>query len=290
MLAAISTQNWISAGLISLAAVLAVALLHRMRDAIVNRFDFRDYVVDTARRILIGIILVVAFLYVLQLLEVELSPLLGGLGISSIIVAVALQPVFGNLVGSILLHGSRYFRPGDQIETNGIVGTVIDISFRSVELLNFDGVRVYVPNLKVLDAPLTNQTADELRRTTLRFQVSYDSDLRETQKVTTRALRLVDGIADMPAAEILVENFEDSGISMMARFWHPSEELSARWIVSEAAIAIRETLAENDITIPYPHLVVQNGSDRAPSRNDDDADHSVNPFHQPDSSRPKEDR
>lgn len=263
MLATIPTQNWITAGLISVAAIIAVVLLHRMRESIGNRFDFRDYVVDTARRLLIGIILVVASLYVLQLLDVELSPLLGGLGISSIIVAVALQPVFGNLIGSILLHSSRYFRPGDQIETNGISGTVIDISFRSVELLNFDGVRVYVPNLKVLDAPLTNQTADELRRTTLRFQVSYESDLREAQKVTTQALRAVDGIAEMPAAEILVENFEDSGVLMMARFWHPSEELSARWIVSEAAIAVRQALAENDISIPYPHIVIKNDPTRS---------------------------
>lgn len=256
MLAQAEPKNWLGAALVAIAATLAIVLLHRLRGAIGNRFEVRDYVADTVRRILIGVIAVVAILYFLDLLNVELSPLLGGLGISGIIVAVALQPVFGNLVGSILLHGSRYFRPGDQIETNGLQGTVIDISFRSVELLDFDGVRTYVPNIHVLDHPLVNRTAEQVRRTTLDFQVSYDTDLRMAQKVVGYALREVEGIQDMPGPEILVNGFADSGVSLMARFWHPSEELSARWIVSEAAITIRETLAENDITIPFPHIVL----------------------------------
>jgi len=259
MLAQTDPKNWLGAILVAVGATLAVVLLHRLRGAIGNRFEVRDYVVDMARRILIGAIVVVSVLYFLDLLNVELSPLLGGLGISGIIVAVALQPVFGNLVGSILLHGSRYFRPGDQIETNGLHGTVIDISYRSVELIDFDGVRTYVPNIHVLAHPVINRTAEQVRRTTLDFQVSYDTDLRMAQKVVGYALRDVDGVVDMPGPEILVSGFADSGVSLMARFWHPSEELSARWIVSEAAITIRETLSENDITIPFPHVVLVPG-------------------------------
>ena len=77
------------------------------------------------------------------------------------------------------------------------------------------------------------------------------------QEVVLRALEEVDDIADYPAVEVLVLGFADSGVNMEAQVWHPAAELIAKRTVSEAAIVIRETLAENDITIPYPQLVVR---------------------------------
>jgi len=53
----------------------------------------------------------------------------------------------------------------------------------------FDGEVVYLPNLKVLDEPLINQTRDEYRRTVMPFQVAYDTDLRLAQKSLVTELR-----------------------------------------------------------------------------------------------------
>ena len=66
----------------------------------------------------------------------------------------------------------------------------------------------------------------------------------------------VDALGDGFPADVLVTGFGDSGVDLVARFWHPSEELSARHAISEVAITIRETLAAEHIAIPFPQRVV----------------------------------
>ena len=163
----------------------------------------------------------------------------------------------GNLVAAIMLHARRPIRLGDQIESHEHRGTVLEINSRAVVVLSFDGETVYLPNLSVLDEPLVNQTREEHRRTVLPFQVGYDADLRRTQQVLVEAIRAVDALGDSPSpADVLVTGFADSGVDMVARFWHPSEELSAWHAVSEVAITIRETLQREQITIPFPQRVL----------------------------------
>lgn len=253
----VSMSEWIVVALIATVVMVAILIVHYGLKMLGKRFGLESYVIVLTRRLLISIIVTIAGIYLLEVLEVQITPLLGGLGISSIIVALALQPVLGNLVGSVLLNGSRTFRPGDQIETNDVAGTVVDINSRSVEIIDFDGVSNFVPNLLVLENPIRNRTAENIRRTVLDFQVGFDTDLRLAQKLVQHAIRQVDGITDIPTAEVLVKGFGESGVDLKALFWHPSEELTAQWVISEVVITIRETLAANDIDIPYPHVVLQ---------------------------------
>jgi small conductance mechanosensitive channel len=253
----ITLATWIALAVVLSVALLILILMRRIQRFAVNRLGIRNYTADMIRRVLMALVVVVAVIYIFELLELEVRPLIGGLGISGIIAAIALQPVIGNFIGSMFLHSTRAFRPGDEIESNGIVGTVIDISHRAVVIEDFDGNSVYIPNLKVLDSTLVNLTADDPRRTLIPFQVAYNTDLRVMQERVRVALNQIEGVADRPAVEVLVRSFGDSGINVEAQIWHPAEEIMARRTVSEAAIVIRETLAENDIVIPFPQLVVQ---------------------------------
>ncbi|MEM7323879.1 MAG: mechanosensitive ion channel domain-containing protein [Actinomycetota bacterium] len=253
----VSIRNWIAIGIVLVILLVSFAAMRRIQRAIVGRGLLDTYPADMIRRVLMGIFSVVAVLYMFGLLELEVGPLVGGLGISGIIAAIALQPVAGNFIGSMLLHSTRAFRPGDEIESNGIAGTVVDISHRAVQIEDFDGNSVYIPNLRVLDSALVNLTADDPRRTVIAFQVSYDTNLRAAQQVVLEALRGVETVAAHPPIEVLVRGFADSGVNMTAEVWHPAEEHLAKRTVSEAIITIRETLDKNDITIPYPHLVLE---------------------------------
>ncbi len=259
--AAVTAGTWIAVGAVAGVTIALLITLRWLQSVIVRRLKVRTYTADMIRRFAMAVVALVSTFYVLDLLEVEAGPLVGGLGISGIIAAIALQPVIGNFVGSMLLHGTRAFRPGDEIESNGVVGTVVDISHRAVEILDFDGNRVYLPNNQVLDSTLINLTADNIRRTTFEFLVGYDTDLRLIRDVLVPAIHGVEMVVESPPVEVLVVNLADSGIELRAHFWHPAEERSARRTASEAAIVIRETLAEHDVTIPYPQRVLHGSPD-----------------------------
>ena len=257
---AVTTSDWISA-LATLALGLIVSFaLKRGVGAAAKPLRLDDDVARALTRMVIAVVLTITIVGAMAELGVELGPLLGALGVVSVLIALALQPVLGNLVGSVMLDARRPIRRGDQIHSNGQSGTVIDINGRAVVIKTFDGEVVFLPNLKVLDEPLVNQTRDEYRRTVMPFLVSYDADLRLTQKVLSTELRTLPALELAPPADVIVTGFGDSGVEMAARFWHPSEELSARWVISEVAITIRETLSREGITIPLPQMVLHSAT------------------------------
>ena len=265
IIAAVTWHDWIIAGSLIVGAVLVTMALRQVVRTLTSSLRFQAYVTTIVIRFAGSLIIAVAAVYALRQLEVEVGPILGALGLGGVVLALSLQHVLGNLVGSILLHARRPIRRGDQIHSNGHSGSVIDINGRAVVLMTFDGEMVYIPNLKVLDEPLLNQTAEDYRRTIFPFSVSYDADLRYTQRRVAQAVRAIDALADAPPADVIVTGFEDSGVSLQVRFWHPSEELTMRWAQSEVGITIRETLAAENITIPYPQRVVHFAESEAPT-------------------------
>ncbi len=254
-------SDWVVVGIVIVAALLAATITRRLVRSIAEPLRLEPYVASIVSRVLTIVIALVALAFVLGQIDVEVGPLLGALGISGIIIAMALQPVLGNLVGALLLHARRPIKPGDQIHSNGHAGTVIDITGRAVVLVTFDGETVFLPNLKVLEEPLLNQTASPYRRTVLPFQVSYDANLRDTARAVAKAIRTVEALGEAPPGDVFVTGFGDSGVDLAAQVWHPSEELSARFAISEVAITIRETLAANGVEIPFPQRVLHLRSD-----------------------------
>ena len=192
-LSQIPTSDWITAILTLVIGVAIAGVIKRSIRIASGPLRLQDDVARVLTRVAVSLVLVMTFIGVLSELNVELGPLVGALGIGSVLIAIALQPVLGNLVGSVVLDARRPIRRGDQVHSNGHSGTVMDINGRAVVVKTFNGEVVYLPNLKVLDEPLVNQTRDEYRRTNLGFQVSYDTDLRSAQKALIGVLRTLAG-------------------------------------------------------------------------------------------------
>ncbi len=256
VVATVTWEDWLIAGSLVAGAFAVTIAIRQVLRTLTRSLRFQDYVTTIITRLIGTLLVLVAIVYALRQLEVNVGPILGALGLGGVVLALSLQHTLSNLVGSILLHARRPIRRGDQIQSNGRTGTVVDINGRAVVMMTFDGEMVHIPNLKVLEEPLLNQTANEYRRTLLPFEVSYDADLRHAQRTVLQAIRVVEALEDAPPPDVLVTGFHDSGVGLVARFWHPSEELTARWATSEVAIAIRESLAGANITIPYPQRVL----------------------------------
>ncbi len=274
MIAAITVSDWLIATAILLGSFAAVLVISHSVKTLAARFDLQPTITKVASSLLGSLAVVIGLSYAFRQLGLQVGPVLGALGIGGFVVAIALQPVLGNLVASAVLHARRPIRLGDQIFSNGMSGTVIDINGRAVVLMTFDGERLYIPNLRVLDEALLNQTIEPFRRSQIPFQVDYSADLRHAQRSVEQALRSLDALADCPSADVMAVGFADSGVDLVARIWHPCEELTARWAISEATISIRETLAREDITIPFPQRVVHFEPMNPPADSEDTDDES----------------
>ena len=105
-------------------------------------------------------ILVVTVIIVLGQFGVETASILAVLGAAGLAVALALQGTLSNIAAGILLVLLRPFNVGDQIDADGIVGTVVEIGLFGTQMRNMENVFMFVPNSKLSNARITNFTRE----------------------------------------------------------------------------------------------------------------------------------
>lgn len=259
---AITPAAWVTAGATAVLTLCIVFLVRRVIRKLARRLRIQRHIADLGIRLIAIVILAVGGYVVLTILGIKLGPLLGALGVSSIVLAFALQSLLTNLVSGLLLEAHRPFNVGDQIETNDYRGTVIDISSRAVTILTYDGTHVHLPNTEVLDNPIENFTQDAIRRTTLPVQVPYEVDLVLAGRTMSRAMREIFDVEDNPSPDALVTGFGESGVDFVLRFWHASEEITAQLVISEVLMAVHRDLLAEGIEIPYPQQVIHVAPDK----------------------------
>jgi small conductance mechanosensitive channel len=271
--AGLTVGDWLAAGAVLVAGIVVGRVVQGLLIRVVHRGEAdADEGAALALGRFVGFVFAAAGLvYSLSVLGVRLGPLVGALGIGGLAVAFAGQTILANFLGSIILQLRRPFRRGDQIATNGCEGTVIDVNFRTVVLRSFDGERQLVPCSQVLANPITNYTALGQRRTTLSVSVSYDTDLQRARDVLLEAVTGVEGVLDRPSAEVWVEEFADSGVTVAIRFWH-APDIATLWRVrSDVPVAAKRAVERSGIEIPFPQRVLRFADPAPAQRPGDDA-------------------
>ena len=170
------------------------------------------------------VVVVLGVVIILQNLDIQITPLITGLGIGGLAVALALQDTLGNLFAGVHIILSRHVRPGDYVRlSSSEEGFVTDVKARSTTIETFpDGNLVVVPNSSLASSIVKNFS---LPRTALwvstQVGVSYDSDLEHVEAVTMDVARQVlgemeGGILDEPPL-VLFHTFGDSSINFEVR-------------------------------------------------------------------------
>ena len=253
----LSPVDWIEAGVVVLAGIVAAHLLRRALQRRLHADEFEHQAVVVAGRFARLVVAGAAIFYALSLLGIQLGPLIGAIGIGGIAVALAAQSMLADLIASILLQTRRPFRRGDQIETNDHHGRVEDVNFRTVVLRSYDGQRVFLPASKVLNAPIINYTVLGRRRTALTIGLSYDADLEDAAARILAAVGPVEGVHTRPAPEVNVTEFGESSVNADLLYWHAPDQATTRRVRSAVAIAVKRALDEAGIEIPFPQRVLR---------------------------------
>jgi small-conductance mechanosensitive channel len=78
---------------------------------------------------------------------------------------------------------------------------------------------VKVPNRKIFESVTTIFTHYGIRRVDVRVGVSYGEDLERVQQIIKEAMTNIKGMVDSKAVEVVYNEFGDSSIDCMVRFW-----------------------------------------------------------------------
>ncbi len=166
-------------------------------------------------------LIIIATATILEIWTIEIAPIIAGLGLMGVAVALGAQDLFKNLISGILIIAEKRFNIGDWIKVNGVVeGTVEAIGFRSTFVRRFDKAPVYIPNSKLSDNSLINFSAMSHRRIYWKIGVEYRTTidmLKEIRDGIEKYIMESEDYAHPPEvpAFVRIDSFNDSSIDIM---------------------------------------------------------------------------
>lgn len=158
---------------------------------------------------------------ILEIWGIKVGPILAGLGLFGVAVALGAQDLFKNLIAGILVIAEKRMRVGDWIMVDGIVeGTVEHIGFRSTHVRRFDKAPVYVPNAKLADNAVTNFSEMSHRRIKWIIGVEYGTTVEQLRKIRDEIEAYILETEDFAAPSdvatfVRIDSFNDSSIDIL---------------------------------------------------------------------------
>jgi len=130
------------------------------------------------------ILWVICLAIILDVFGIQIGPLVAGLGLFSVAVALGAQDLFKNLIAGILIIGENRFQPGDRIEVTGeLHGVVEQIGFRSTMIRLFNTAPMIIPNKDLSDVKVINHGNMIYRRLNWTINLLYSTSVEELKKI-----------------------------------------------------------------------------------------------------------
>jgi small-conductance mechanosensitive channel len=131
-------------------------------------------------------------LLTLDNLGIQIKPLLAGLGIGGIAVALAAQNILGDLFASLSITLDRPFVVGDSLQVDEFNGTVEYIGVKSTRLRSLSGEQIIMPNANLLSSRVRNNSRMNQRRVVLNISVDQQTPVPLLRKIPEQIRELIE--------------------------------------------------------------------------------------------------
>jgi len=111
----------------------------------------------------------------MQILGADLVPLLAGLGVGGLAVALAAQGTLTDVFGSLMILADRPYRIGHWVKIGDKEGTVESIGIRSTRIRTFYDSVLSIPNSKAVSSIVDNMGRRRYRRVRTQIGIRYDT-------------------------------------------------------------------------------------------------------------------
>jgi MscS family membrane protein len=202
------------------------------------------------------------FLAVVSVLEVwgiKIGPVIAGLGLFGVAVALGAQDLFKNLISGILILFEKRFELGDVIELPGhTIGTVDHIGFRSTKIIQFDTTPISIPNYIFADSSVINFSHRKFRRINWIIGLEYNSSINQIKQFTDSLNKYISTNNDFIVNEeykcfLRLEKFNDSSIDILVCCFTNTNDWNEYLLIKEhLAYEIKKIVEENKLNFAFP--------------------------------------
>ncbi len=218
--------------------------------------------IDWTLRGLKILIIILGIVAILELWGIKVGPVIAGLGLFGVAVALGAQDLFKNLISGIMILMERRFKIGDVIHVSGEAeGTVEQIGFRSTLIRQFDSNVVAIPNFKFSEQSVTNYSRRYHRRIRWIIGLEYKTDIDQLKKIRNKIKNFIDKDENFANDEssyfkssyVRIDNFSDSSIDMLVQCFTKTTDWDKFIEIKEnLAIKIKEIVENEKANFAFP--------------------------------------
>ena len=208
------------------------------------------------------LVILIGIVAVLELWGIKVGPIIAGLGLLGVAVALGAQDLFKNLISGIMILMERRFKIGDVIHIAGEAeGIVEQIGFRSTLIRQFDSNLVMVPNFKFAERSVTNSSRRINRRIRWIIGLEYRTTVEQLKNMRNQIKEFIDKDKNFKnddksyfsSSFVRIDSFSDSSIDMLVQCFTNVTNWNEYIKVKETlAITIKEIVENEKAGFAFP--------------------------------------
>lgn len=184
-------------------------------------FNGNDTTINFFSKVLKSLIYILSGFVLITELGYNLGGLATGLGISSVVIALAAQDIAKSFLAGLSIISDRPFEIGDYIKVEDFAGTVLDITFRTTRIRNVENQIVILPNSILTSANIINISKMQKRRYNLVLTLELNTPLEKIKTFIENIKEILTNNKDIEneTMKIFFNTISDNGIDVSIDFY-----------------------------------------------------------------------
>jgi len=244
-------SSWVTASIVQ---IFIYSFGKRMARRTKSTID--DEAIPFLSKIAYFAVYIVAFMIILSLLGIDITPLVAIGGIAGFAIGFAAQESISNILAGFFILADRPFKKGDRIRVEDYLGEVVDIGLRSTKIETLDHTFVIIPNSKLISNEVTNYALPNLQiKVRIPFGVAYGSNIGEVKKIVMKVTKKSKLVLDDPGPTVYFTEMGESSLNFRIIVWVNTFRDKLK-VTDEVNSSLYEEFNKAGIEIPFPCRIV----------------------------------
>lgn len=209
------------------------------------------------------ILWIISFIVIFKELGFDLTGLVAGLGVGSVIISLAAQDTVKSLLSGVTILTEKPFEIGDWIKVGNYQGTVLDITFKSTRIKANDNTIITIPNSMVTEDCVINWNKLKTRRFDCTLNLHMDTTSEQIKNLMEKIKLVLTNNPKIDPDSVHVVFDEIAAYSVDIRIFlyiKEAEYIKYLNVKEQIHLDLLEVIDKENIELAYPTQTIYLGN------------------------------
>jgi len=195
----------------------------------------------------------IALLFILDNLNIEIRGLITGLGVGGIAIAFAAQTILADIFSYFTIFLDRPFDIGDFIIVGDYMGTVEHIGIKTTRIRSLSGEQLVFSNNDLTNSRINNYKRMQHRRINFKFGVVYETDVQKLEKIPEFVEEIIKSVQKTTFDRAHFASYGDYSLIYQVIYYVEDSDYKVYMDIQESInLKLKEKFKEEGIEFAYP--------------------------------------